>query len=298
MLRASAFAIAVVVAAFAVSADSQPKAFKDCSDCPQMVVVPAGSFRMGQETGQARPDEKFVHQVTVRSFAAGRTEVTRAEFAAFLRDSGQVLGGPCTTDSDHSGRWRDYPTANWMDPGVPTSDRHPVTCVNWDDAVAYTQWLSVKTGKHYRLLSEAEWEYAERAGSTTEYWWGDDPDQMCRYANGPDLAAAKTFPRWTGGANCDDGHDFAAPVASYAANAFGLYDTSGNVWEWTADCYAPYTMQPTDGTPTERAECQRRTLRGGSWVRGLVDLRSSQRNGLPRPEQRGGDIGFRVARDL
>jgi formylglycine-generating enzyme required for sulfatase activity len=303
LLSAAAAALVLMVqppASFAAAPEglTGPKEFRDCAECPVMVRVPAGTFRMGQDTGQARADERPVHKVNIRSFAAGRTEVTRAEFAAYVRETGNSPGGPCTTDSDHDGRWADDPAANWMDPGVPTSDQHPVTCVNWADAIAYTDWLSAKTGKRYRLLSEAEWEYAERAGSTTEYWWGDDPAQMCRFANGPDLAAGRTFPRWFPGANCDDGHDFAAPVASYAPNAFGLYDTAGNAWELTADCYAPYTLQPADGTPTEIAGCPRRALKGGSWVRGLVDLRTAQRNGLPRPKQRGADIGFRVARDL
>jgi sulfatase modifying factor 1 len=299
MLRTTLFvAVAAVALCLGASASGQGKLLKDCSDCPEMVVIPGGTFSMGQQTGRARPDEQPVHQVTIRSFAAGRTEVTRAEFSLFVRETGKDTPGPCTTDSDHDGRWALDPAADWMDPGVPTSDRHPVTCVNWADAQAYIQWLSARTGKTYRLLSEAEWEYAERAGSTTEYGWGDDPDQMCGFANGADLAAGKTFPAWSGGANCDDGHDFAAPVASYAANAFGLYDMAGNVWEWTADCYGPYALQLRDGTPFQAEYCPRRALRGGSWVRGLADLRSAQRNGLPRPEQRGGDIGFRVARDL
>jgi formylglycine-generating enzyme required for sulfatase activity len=276
-----------------------PNTFRDCPEvCPAMVRIPAGTFQMGSESARARADEKPVHGVTVRAFAAGAYEVTRAEFAAYVKETGKSPGGPCTTDSARTGQWANYPDADWTDPGVPTSDRHPVTCVNWADAVAYTEWLSAKTGKPYRLLSEAEWEYADRAGSTTEYPWGDDPDQMCRFANGPDLAATRTFPRWTGGANCDDGHDFAAPVGSYAPNALGLYDMAGNAWEWTADCYAYYAVQPPDGRPTELPGCPRRALKGGSWVRGLVDLSSAQRNGLPRPEQRGGDIGFRVARDL
>jgi formylglycine-generating enzyme required for sulfatase activity len=277
---------------------SAPNQFRDCPDvCPVMVRVPAGTFRMGQDGGQARADEKPAHPVTVRAFAAGAYEVTQAEFAAFVAASGYAIPPGCQTDRDRTGRWRFYPDATWRDPGFPTGDRLPVVCVSWADANAYTAWLSTRTGKRYRLLSEAEWEYADRAGSTTEYPWGDDPDQMCRVANGPDLAAAKTF-GWSGGADCDDGHDLAAPAGSYAPNAFGLYDMAGNAWEWTEDCYAPYAMQPPGGKPTEMDGCRRSALRGGSWVRGLVDLRSAQRNGLPPPTIHGGDIGFRVARDL
>jgi formylglycine-generating enzyme required for sulfatase activity len=280
-------------------AQTPPVQFSDCADvCPKMVRIPGGTFQMGSESALARQDEKPAHAVTVTAFAAGAYEVTQAEFAAFVAATGYAVAAGCQTDADHSGRWRYYPEATWRDPGFPTGDRLPVVCVSWADANAYTAWLSQKTGKRYRLLSEAEWEYTDRAGGVTEYPWGDDPAQMCRFANGPDQAATRTFPNWSGGANCDDGHDFAAPVGSYAPNAFGLYDMAGNAWEWTADCYAYYAAQPPGGRPTELPDCPKRALKGGSWVRGLADLRSAQRNGLPPPAIHGGDIGFRVARDL
>ena len=173
-----------------------------------------------------------------------------------------------------------------------------MTCVSWADAAAYADWLAATTGEPYRLVTEAEWEYAVRAGMSTEYPWGDNADGMCAYANGPDESAARAFPRWRAGAACDDGEVFAAPVGSYAPNGFGVQDLAGNVWEWTLDCYAPYERTPRDGSAYRAEPCARRVLRGGSWVYGLQDLRSAQRNGLPRPEQRGGDIGFRVARRL
>ncbi|HEV2704095.1 MAG TPA: formylglycine-generating enzyme family protein [Steroidobacteraceae bacterium] len=263
-----------------------------------MVRLPAGKFLMGDDSAAAKPDEKPAHLVTVPAFAAGKYEITYAEYAAFVAATERATPAYCRTDRSHDGIWRDDATATWRDPGFPQTDRHPVVCVSWADASAYAAWLAGVTGKPYRLLSESEWEYAARAGSTNQFWWGDDPNLMCRYANGPDQAARSQFPQWEIAA-CNDGQVFAAPVGSYRANGFGLYDTAGNVWEWTQDCYEPsYGMQPTNGAAYEGGTCRRRALRGGSWVHGLSDLRSSQRNGLPPPQIRGGDIGFRVARSL
>jgi formylglycine-generating enzyme required for sulfatase activity len=300
MVRIFALASALLLLCGSGQAMAQApgKTFRDCGDCPEMVAIPGGSFRMGDDSAQARSDERPVHAVTIRAFAAGRTEVTHAEYAAFARATGRDAPGGCTSDRDRDGRWSDTADATWIDPGFPVTDRHPVTCVTWADASAYAAWLGQRTGKHYRLLSEAEWEYADRAGTTTQFPWGDDPDAMCAFANGPDEAVVRLFPRWKG-AHCDDGQPLLAPVASYKPNAFGLYDMAGNAWEWTADCYAPsYGVQPADGTAYVVDGCPRRALKGGSWVYGLADLRSAQRNGLPRPEQRGADIGFRIARDL
>ncbi len=272
--------------------------FQDCKDCPPMVVVAAGSFVMGDDASD-RLDERPAHQVTVRAFAAGRTEVTHAQYAVFAKETGRGATGPCTTDVDRDGRWGSVADASWVDPKFPIGDASPVTCINWSDAKAYAHWLAEKTGKPYRLLSEAEYEYALRAGTKTQFWWGNDPDQMCRYANGHDQRTNKLVTSWTGGAACDDGHDVLAPVASYPPNAFGLYDLAGNAWEWTADCYAPtYQAQPRDGSPLAREGCNWVSTRGGSWAKGMSDLRSAQRNWKIQPGQRGADVGFRVARDL
>ena len=297
-LFALLFAMLMLGAAGQAMAQAPGKQFRDCPDCPMMVVVPGGSFQMGDGGPQARADEAPVHIVTIRSFAAGKTEVTHAEYAAFAKATSRDTPGGCTSDRDRDGRWADTPDATWIDPGFPVTDKHPVTCVTWADATAYAEWLSMRTGKRYRLLSEAEWEYADRAGSGMQFWWGDDSDMMCAFANGPDQSVVRAFPRWKG-ANCDDGQTFLAPVGTYKPNKFGLYDMAGNAWEWTADCYARgYDSQPRDGSAYVVEGCPRRALKGGSWVYGLPDLRSAQRNGLPRPEQRGADIGFRVARDL
>jgi formylglycine-generating enzyme required for sulfatase activity len=275
--------------------------FRDCDACPQMTRLPAGAFEMGDATDPRREDERPVHTVTLPAFSVGTYEVTHVEYAAFVAATGRPSPGLCRTDRNRDGRYEDDYEATWQDPGFPWSDRHPVTCVSWADAAAYAGWLAKTTGKPYRLLSEAEWEYAARAGTTSQYWWGDDENQLCPYANGPDQAARRMFPTWSPAklATCDDGQAMAAPVGSFKPNRFGLYDMAGNVWEWTQDCYAPsYEPQPQDGSAYEGGACARRVLRGGSWVYGLQDLRSAQRNPLPPPAMRGGDIGFRVARSL
>jgi len=275
--------------------------FRDCTDCPELVVVPAGSLSMGDDSAAARSDEKPLHLVTVPGFAIGRTEVTRAQYRLFASETGRGAPGPCTSDPDRDGRWQEVPDANWENSGFPSGEDHPVTCVTWADASAYANWLAAKTDKPYRLVSEAEWEYAARAGATSEYPWGDTAEGMCAFANGPDDTVFVQFPGWSRakGAACNDGETFTAVVASYRANGFGIYDMPGNVWEWTADCYEPgYANQPRDGSAYTGGACLRRALRGGSWVYGIGDLQSTTRNGLPRPGQRGADIGFRVARGL
>lgn len=283
----------------AVAADSPADgdAFADCEGCPEMVVVPGGTFTMGSDTGPEQ--ERPAHEVTVLRFAVARTEVTRAQYALFATETRRGAPGPCMTDSDRDGRYRFEAGKSWLDPGYPSGDAYPVTCINWNDAKDYADWLARKTGQPYRLLSEAEYEYALRAGTTTTYWWGDDKDALCRHANGPDAHVMSLFPNWRDGVACEDGHDFLAPVASFEPNGFGLYDMAGNAWEWTADCYVPgYAVQPRDGSAYVTDPCPRRSTRGGSLAYAHFDFRSTQRNSAILPYVRGGDVGFRVARDL
>jgi len=298
--RAGVLAFAIFVAGGATAADAPASGdvFTDCAGCPDMVVVPGGTFTMGTDTGQEQ--ERPAHEVTVPRFAVARTEVTRAQYALFASETGRTPLGPCLTDIDRDGRYAlDY-GKNWADSGFPSGDTYPVTCMNWGDAKDYADWLARKTGQPYRLLSEAEYEYALRAGTTTEFWWGDDKDALCRYANGPDAHVMSLYPSWHDGVACEDGFDFVAPVASFEPNGFGLYDMAGNVWEWTADCYVPgYAVQPRDGSAYVDAErCGRRSTRGGSLAYAIFDFRSAQRNSAINPYLRGADVGFRVARDL
>ena len=232
--------------------------FKDCDTCPEMVVVPAGEFMMGSEKN---PNEKPVHKVTIaKPFAVGKFEVTFAEWDACISERG------CKHTPDDR---------NWG-----RGDR-PVMRVSWDDITnEYLPWLSRKTGNAYRLLTEAEWEYAARAGSRSKYSWGDE--------------IGKNH------ANCDGcGSQWdtkqTAPIGSFQANRFGLYDMHGNVWEWVADCYKDsYANAPSDGRGAPDVPGCSRVIRGGSWSDGP----GNQRYGGYTPGTRGEELGFRLARTL
>lgn len=244
-----------------------PRPVRDCDDCPEVLTVPAGSFLMGSAAGdpEAAPEEQPQHQVTiVASFAIGRTEVTFAEWIACVADGGCNGYRP--------------PHEGWG--GGP----RPVINVSWHDAQNYVEWLARKTGKPYRLPTEAEWEYATRAGTTTAYWWGNDI--------GHNLANCKTC-----GSAWDEQQT--APVASFRANVFGLFDVHGNVWEWVEDCWQPdYKAASTQGLPpNSRRGCSKRTLRGGSWDNSPDLLRSAARL-WGQADGRDNSIGFRVALTL
>ena len=278
--------------------------FKDCADCPEMVVIPAGRFVMGAAPGeeerenlsdQFRNRSQPPHEVDVKSFSAGKFEVTRGQYRVFAEATGRSSDG-CFVWTG-AGFEKDQ-TKDWRNPGYAQDDPHPVACVSWDDASAYVRWLSQKTGRHYRLLTEAEWEYAARAGTTSARFWGDAGDLSCGFANGADLTTEAQVPgasNWAV-ANCNDRYAYTAPVGSYRANAFGLYDMLGNVWEWTQDCWNEnYSGAPTDGSAWAPGDCFLRVVRGGSWEDAPLGLRAAYRVGSPtviRVYIR----GFRVAR--
>ncbi len=208
--------------------------FRDCETCPEMVVIPAGSFMMGSPAGEKDrdDDEGPQHQVTLAEpFAVGKYEVTRGEYASFARATGRRHGNSCWTYE--GGEYKERADRSWRNPGFTQGENHPVVCVHWDDAGAYVNWISRETGKNYRLLSESEWEYAARGGTQTRYSWGD--------AIGRNRAnCAGCGSRWDG--------EKTAPVGSFSANEFGLYDMHGNVREWTQDCWNDsYTGAPKDG---------------------------------------------------
>lgn len=278
--------------------------FKDCADCPEMVVIPAGRFVMGAAPGEEEHEElsdefrnrsQPQHEVHVASFSAGRFEVTRGQYRAFAEATGRSSDG-CFIWTE-AGFEKDA-TKNWRNPGYVQDDSHPVACVSWNDASAYARWLSQKTGRDYRLLTEAEWEYAARAGTKTARFWDDAGNMSCGYANGADLTTQARVPgadKWPI-ANCSDRYAYTAPVGSYRANSFGLYDMLGNVWEWTRDCWnGNYSGAPTDGNAWAAGDCSQRVVRGGSWEDAPVGLRAAYRVGSPtviRVYIR----GFRVAR--
>jgi len=269
----------------------------DGPDYPKMVVIPAGENVLGSTpaTLDHQPYEIPRHRVRIGyAFAVGEYPVTVGEFARFVADSGYDAGDQCYTSEPEkqpmSGR-------NWRNPGFAQTEDFPVQCLNWSDAKAYVAWLSKRTGHAYRLLSEAEYDYANRAGTTTTYFLGDDPNAVCAYANGADLDTKARLPLSLT-TNCHDGFAYAAPVGRFRPNAFGLYDTTGETWSWLEDCWSEsYVGAPVDGSPNRTGDCTQPSLRGGSWSARPQMLRSAQRLRYAA-DLRIDDHGFRVARDL
>jgi formylglycine-generating enzyme required for sulfatase activity len=266
--------------------------FKECRNCPEMVVIPAGSFMMGSPADEPeRRENERHHKVTIaRAFAMGRTEVTWDQWEACVRD--RWCDGIAV---ENSLKTRENGEANpdFVDWGRGT---RPVIGVSWFDAQTFVGWLNWKTEEDdaYRLPSEAEWEYGARAGTTTAYPWGAKLDH--NYGNfgiaGPGLGGKV------------EGRDVwlnqTAPVASFPANAFGLYDTHGNVFEWVEDCYeADFAHAPSDGSPNKQGNCANRVFRDGTFLSNPYMQRSARR-GAPYPATRQGRnyLGFRVAKTL
>ena len=277
----------------------RPMLLWDSSYAPEMVVVPAGEFAMGSATTEPNRDAAEGPQHRVRigaAFAVSKYPVTVEEYARFVADARYDAGNQCYK-TEHGTDWKNEVGTNWRKPGFAQGPDSPVVCINWNDAKAYAAWLSKKTGQKYRLLSEAEYEYADRAGTTTAYWWGDDPAESCRRANGSDLALTARYPTVKSTA-CQDGYTFTSPVGKFAPNAFGLYDTAGNIWSWVEDCWNDtYASVPGDGSAALTGDCTRRLLRGGSWYYYPRNLRSADRYGNAT-EPRVNMDGFRVARTL
>ncbi len=281
--------------------------FRECNEnCPEMVVIPAGTFVMGSPDGETsvigldgkpkpgvlapkeegrRNDEGPQHEVRIaHPFAVGRYAVTFEEWDECN------AGGACPFAPD-SGYGR---------------GRHPVINVSWEDAQKYATWLSTMTGRAYRLPSEAEWEYAARAGTNTAYSFGDTyppSKKICEHANFADISLDVQVNKrhglgWKTSDICDDGEVTPAPVGSYKPNGFGLYDMHGNVFQWTADCYADsYNSAPNDGRPIATKDCGSRVARGGSWSIAPEYLRSAYRD-RATPGYRIYYLGFRVGRTL
>ena len=315
-LRNVTIALAALIASGADARTPPPSPhratiFRDCRDCPQMVAVPAGSFAMGAPDSEkgASSIEQPVHPVTIASFALGRFDVTRGEWAAFVRATQRPLAKGCA----YTGRPGPFldPLGTWKSTGFAQTDRHPAVCLNWQDAVDYTAWLSRRTGHHYRLPSEAEWEYAARADATTAYPWGNAADHG-RANYGLDKG-------FKGRVSGRDRWIHTSPVGAFPPNRFGLYDMSGNVLQFVADCLSPYSETPRDGSPQQRdrplafggdfkdfdgmAGCGFRVVRGGDWGDPPEMLRAGFRNFSPGPPEtlityRSTGLGMRVARDF
>jgi len=292
--------------------------FRDCPGCPEMVVTPTGSVMMGSPVGELGSSdiERPLHRLTVQQFAVGKFDVTRGQWAEFVSSTKRETPAGCS----YSGFPKEKEnSASWRNLGFTQDDNHPVVCITWEDAQDYVHWLSQRTGRKYRLLTEAEWEYASRAGTTTPYPWGSTASH--EYANyGPDkghghgLATGRD--RWV----------YTSPVGSFPPNPFGLYDMNGNVLQWVQDCLAAsYAGVPSDGSAYETdgelklsgdfaelsggRSCWYRILRGGDWGDPPEEIRSALRNFGPTeqaPEKikklfgypRSAGVGFRVARTL
>lgn len=283
--------------------------FVDASgQAPAMVVVPTGKFLMGSPDGEPGhdADEAPMHEVQVdKGFAMARSPVTIGEFRDFVRSSGyvpqsQTMGGGTVYD-EQSGSLRDDPNVTWQDDyaGKPGQDRLPVINVSWNDAKAYADWLSKRSGKKYRLPSEAEFEYALRAGSTTRYWWGDSnpSSRIENLTGGGDRSGSGR--RWSNAfSGYKDGFWGPSPVMSFTPNPFGLYDMGGNVSEWVADCWHDnYVRAPRTAEAWVNPGCTRRVIRGGSWGSAPDMVRSAYRQGATA-DLRNARVGFRIVREL
>jgi formylglycine-generating enzyme required for sulfatase activity len=307
-------ALVLPSAAIAQSPAAKPGTrFRDCADCPEMVVIPPGQFLMGAPEGEpgAAVGEGPQRRVAIRGFAAGRFDVTRAQWSAFVAATNRPTQGGCAYASATAGAKLD-PEASWSRLGFPQDDDHPVVCVTFADAQDYAAWLSRKAGHRYRLLSEAEWEYAARAGTRTAHYWG--PAASHERANyGAEVCCSPL-------ASGRDRWEATSPVGAFPPNPFGLYDMHGDVMTWVQDCLHNYPDGPVDGSAYEIAAplkagpivagrligtnaCDYRMLRGGDWGNPPRMIRSASRNYAPAPgltlaAYRSGGLGFRVARAL
>ena len=286
--------------------------FRDCPDCPEMVVIPAGSFMMGSpDNEQGRyPEEGPQKQVNIHQFAAGKFDITKGQWAAFVLATKRTTIEGCEWSFFDSNKVK----ASWRYVSFTQDDNHPVVCISWNDAQDYIQWLSNMTGFKYRLLTEAEWEYAARAGTTTAYSWGVSAShEYANYGNDSCCSGlASGRDKWVYSTS---------PVGAFPPNAFGLYDMNGNVMQWVEDCFNyPYSNQPTDGSAyndtiqlkitgefsdmSGTSSCSYHILRGGDFNDSPRFIRSASRNFAPPPgaptleKYRNAGIGFRVARIL
>lgn len=275
---------------------------------PAMVVIPTGRFQMGAPDAEDDHTDAETprHQVTLgKGFAMARSAITVGQFREFVRSSGsqpdsEKLGGASVYD-ERSGVLRDDPRATWQDDyaGHPAAANLPVVNVSWQDARAYAGWLSQRTGKRYRLASEAEFEYALRGGTQTRYWWGGQaPTRNVENLTGSG-DRSPSGRRWSNAfESYRDGFWGPAPVMSFAANPFGLYDIDGNVSEWVSDCWHDnYVRAPTDGSAWLNPGCSVHVVRGGSWGSSPEQVRSAYRQGADGTV-RSARVGFRVVREL
>ena len=282
---------------------------RDAPDLPEMVLIPPGTYLRGVPTAESQREgtdddnARPVRPVTIQqSFWMGRYPVTWGEFAAFIDSTGYKMPNEAWTyEPNAKGEWSNGKRDNrsWRNPGFKQTDRDPVVCVSHEDAQAYIAWLNQRTDGGYRLPSDAEWEYAARAGTQTARYWGDGVEQAYLYANMADQSLRKHLGPAAAGRSFtdgDDGYVFTSPVGSFGANGFGLHDMLGNIWEWCADTWhTSYEGAPTDGSAWVGDAASARVIRGGSWFAGARRGRAAYRRGFA-PADRDGSLGFRCAR--
>jgi formylglycine-generating enzyme required for sulfatase activity len=264
--------------------------FKECADCPEMVLVPAGEFMMGSPDSEAEryAQEGPQRRVKIaRSFALGKLKVTRDQFETFVRETNYSTGDRCYTIE--SGRVEERAGRSFRNPGFVQEGNHPAVCINWDDARAYLAWLTKKTGRLYRLPSESEWEYAARAGTTTPFWWGASITTDQANYDGSTVY---------GGGSKGDNRQKTVPADDFKANAWGLYQVHGNAFEWVEDCWNDsYSNAPADDSVMLAGNCTRHARRAGAWNYPAATLRSAYRDSRPATT-RASNTGLRVARTV
>lgn len=308
----AATAAAVSASGQAVPDARSPKVISDCPGCPDLVVIPAGSARLGstaEERGRAGIVPVFgdregpPYEVKFdTAFALGRTEITRRQYRAFVEATHRPAAQSCGVHDARTDGWGPKAGFDWVRPGFAQDDQHPAVCISFSDAQDYAKWLSVRTGKPYRLPSDAEWEYAARAGTVTTWYWGDAPESGCGLANILSSGTVEMLGRPKSLGNrfvCSNTRSFTVPVASYPANPFGLYDMIGNAFEWVADCNsADNTTAHSDGRARSEGDCQHHYLKGGAFHTPFWLTRPSVRGAPLTADVHMFAIGFRVARSL
>ncbi len=308
--------IAIIAIGFVppLFASGQPSqvVVRDCAECPEMIVIPAGQGVMGSDPVERERHgvpamfgdrEGPRHQVTIaKPFALGRTEVTRSEYAAFVAATARADPAGCAVHDIKTDRWTALPGYSWRKTGFVQADDHPALCISHDDASAYAEWLARKTGHRYRLPSETEWEYAARGATTTAWYWGEVAETGCDNANLVNAALIQALGSplyWRRKLVCMDTHTFSLAVASFPPNPFGLHDMAGNAFEWVADCAsASHEGGPTDGTARTTGNCTQRFLKGGAFHTPIWLTRAAVRGNALNRNLHMATIGFRVARDL
>jgi formylglycine-generating enzyme required for sulfatase activity len=293
---------------FAVTAEGKEpinilKHFKDCDVCPEMISIPAGEFIMGaanddfdhKSSASDYANEIPRHRMSIKPFGIAKFNITRKQFEIFSKET-NFSGQGC---SIYNGRyWWKNLDADWEHPGFPQTDNDPVVCISWNDAQLFITWLNsklpnLKTEK-YRLPTEAEWEYAARAGTITSTYWGGNGSQQCKYENTRDISAHNLNPAIPY-INCDDGYVETSPVGSFRTNPWGLYDMLGNAYQWMSDCFH-YTYS-TDPEDFHFTDCSMKMIRGASWATIPAGVHTANRLAY-KTNKRDSTVGFRIAVDL